>query len=56
MAKRKAKKEVTPLNTSELVLKRKHTHAGTDYAEGTPLVDLNPSESTVNFLKQNDII
>lgn len=39
-----------------VLLKVDHTHAGTLYKAGTPVKELNPSESTLGFMKVRDII
>ena len=39
-----------------LLLKVNHTHAGTTYQAGTPVDEMNPSESTLGFLKEHGIV
>ena len=39
-----------------VLLKIDHTHAGTLYKAGTSIDELNPSESTLEFMKARDII
>lgn len=39
-----------------LLLKVDHTHARILYKAGTPVKELNPSESTLGFMKARDII
>lgn len=38
------------------LLKVDHTHAGIFYKKGTPLTELNPSDSTIDFMQIRDII
>lgn len=38
------------------LLKKSHTHAGVDYPKGTPLENLKPSDSTVEFLEKRAIV
>ena len=39
-----------------LLLKVDHTHAGTLYKAGTLIDELNPSDATLGFLKDRNII
>jgi len=39
-----------------VLLKVNHTHAGTMYKAGTPIDELNPSASTLDFMKQRNIV
>ena len=39
-----------------LLLKVDHTHAGTLYKKGTSIDELNPSDSTLEFMKARDIV
>jgi len=50
------KREVKPLADGELTLKQNHTHAGKTYDKGTPVSEMNPSDSTIDYLKTNNII
>jgi len=49
--------EETPQKVDDaLVLKVDHTHAGVKYAAGTVIDLMNPSESTLGFLKEHGIV
>lgn len=61
--KKKAQVEDTPIIADievkaddAVLLKVGHTHAGVKYPVGTPVEKLNPSDSTLEFMRVRDII